>query len=187
MKRIYTEAQLNQLCKEYQKLLRLQDWNVEVKLVDQFTIPENEGIITRHLSTKQACISIPSPETFASAVSAEQDMLYCLLHELIHLHFPGAIEKRFEEMEHDLFELGINCLAWAIADLVPLPDFDVEQAPELYECWECYQKFPKNKVLRGIRPNSGYIRCLKCAEKFDTDAREAVKISETEGDNTSCR
>lgn len=114
-KNIYTEPELNKLCKKYQKLLRLQDWDIVVVFVDQMTMSDREAQVTYKLANKIATISIPTPETFASAVSADQDMKQCLLHELIHLHFSFA---HFKDVEYHLFELGINRLADALAKLL---------------------------------------------------------------------
>ena len=38
--RIYTEPQLNALCQEYQKVLRLQDWDITVQLKPQSEVEQ---------------------------------------------------------------------------------------------------------------------------------------------------
>lgn len=114
---IYTEEDLNKLCKEYQELLRLQDWQVRVLLVDQFTIAGNQAEVSHSLMRKEATISIPTPETYASELSPHQNMEKDLIHELIHLYFSGYQFDELTGMGHKVFEMTINLLTGAIYSL----------------------------------------------------------------------
>lgn len=125
MKKIFTEAELQALCAKYQKLLRLQDWQVEVRLVHQSEIQDDETdpVDGRHNSTlhfQRSLIRIPTAASWKSSLlHTEQDMRLTLIHELVHLLFAtlGPSSESNSEVTCSLWELGIEKMAEAIHQL----------------------------------------------------------------------
>ena len=116
-KKIYTLEELNILCAKYQKLLGLQDWEVEICFTNQMTLPDYEAQVATESKSKRALISIISPETFASSMNHDQDMHHSLIHELLHLHFVIYFRPQQGSVEERLFELALNKIAKAISTL----------------------------------------------------------------------
>ena len=120
--RIYTVDELNELCSEWQRRLRLQDWDIVVQLTHQNAIDDVMAQIAVNAVHKRAIISVPTPETYSSKVDLKQDMLTALIHELIHLHlepfFPDQ-PKEGEEPSQGFMEAEyvINALSGAFSDL----------------------------------------------------------------------
>jgi len=118
---IYTLEELEKLCEQYQALLGLQDWDVEICFANQMTIPEYEAQVATESKSKRALISIISPETFASLMNAKQNMHHALIHELLHLHFVTYFRPASNSVEERLFELALNKIAGAFCELKVLP------------------------------------------------------------------
>ena len=121
---IFTEEDLNTMCKDYQKTFGLQDWNIQVKLVDQALIEESDAQakIIDHL--KQAHILIPTPETWSPHPMLEkQNMRLSLIHELIHVIFAYADPQyKRESLKDRLWESAIDTLAKGISSLLEITD-----------------------------------------------------------------
>lgn len=110
---ILTEDELNVAVKTYQKRLRLEDWSIVVRLVPQRLIfGESAAAVKYNLTRKEAVVCIAEPATFISSLEEPQNMLHDLYHELIHLLFP--MFKPDEGVERDLYEFGIDTLAYAL-------------------------------------------------------------------------
>ena len=140
---IFTEEDLNTMCADYQKIFGLQDWNIQVKLVDQALIEEHDAQakIIDHL--KQAHILIPTPETWSPhPMLEEQNMRLSLLHELIHVVFAYADPKyKRESLKDRLWESAIDALAKGISNLLEITDATA-------------------KLIRQAQAKAGRIRCL---------------------------
>ena len=130
MARIYTEPQLNELCKSYQELLRLQDWKIEVQLVDQRHMPNNHGMVEMQHKKQYALIKIPTADTWTAGFAfIEQDMHATLIHEMVHILFaaihPDQLNTNIkgDDLEYDIFEFAIHRLSMALQQLLPEPVF----------------------------------------------------------------
>ena len=122
---IYSEEELNELCKEWQKILRLQDWKGKVYVVHCKDID---------------CIAFINPQikdyTFEIKISDEKslrenkylfandeyDMMVSLVHELLHLHFecvqPKVYNSKKDYTKKYLnFDRGIELTAQALVNL----------------------------------------------------------------------
>ena len=122
--RIYTQDQLQTICEEYQELLELSSWEIEIKMVKQSSIPDVFGQITYSPSRQQAVIEVPSPGTYEPGdLDSPQDMIMCLLHELVHLIFCQA-DRWFadNQIKTDLFEASIEKMARTLCGLLPEPE-----------------------------------------------------------------
>ena len=117
---ILSEPELQKLCLDYQKLLRIQDWDITVRLVNQDDIPGKDGDVMWNNATRKATIRIPAHDTWAIGFSyKEQNMRLVLLHELVHVVF-GTTDPMFnpDDIRHDLWESSIWSVAEALENLL---------------------------------------------------------------------
>lgn len=113
----YTEEDLNEICKKYQKLLRCEDWHVEVKLVHQYELGEDiQGKCDPAISIYRALIRLPIPETFTpSLVVKECNNRLTLIHELLHLVYCALQPSpNNEDLINLMFENATDRVAEAI-------------------------------------------------------------------------
>lgn len=86
---VLTEEELRTKCAEWQKILRLQDWNVVLKIRRGRDMPIHNvcGSCSWELTQKMAAINILDPIDYPPDAIAPNDMELTLVHELLHLHF----------------------------------------------------------------------------------------------------
>jgi hypothetical protein len=133
----YTAAQsfLNQKLWLWQKRLKLQDWNIAVKLAPVSHLrPKTLGNINWDRKQKSAVISVMSPDDYKLRGQAMlDDMEMTVVHELVHLHLSGL--PRSEDTKK-VEEQAVNMLADALIRLdrkqfeieSPSPHTDEERA-----------------------------------------------------------
>jgi hypothetical protein len=114
-----TQEQLEQACREWQKRLRLQDWEVAVKFTDwgSFSILGRCGECSRNLQHRFASISVLRPEQYRDDAGecAPADWEMTLVHELLECHF--APFKADDGLERTAQEQVINALADTLVGL----------------------------------------------------------------------
>jgi hypothetical protein len=111
-----TEPELQELCAEWQKILRLQDWEIHVCIARSRDMPEGmQGCIDMVWPRKEAHISIIDPVDYPPDSWWAQDMERTLVHELLHLHSPERENER-EDIQV-LIEQGVQLTACALVDL----------------------------------------------------------------------
>jgi len=107
-----TNKQLQSLTRDWQRRLRLQDWDVKVEWAPYQTI-EGDGRTRYNAALKLATIEICTPET---ALKQYGNLLFnpeqVLIHELLHLHFPRMAS--IEDPKYDIMETAVDCIAWAL-------------------------------------------------------------------------
>lgn len=115
---ILTEDELREKCAEWQRILRLQDWDVIVS-IDRASnlISDCQGQCEWTLPTKQARIRILDPVDFPPESRWPQDMEQTLVHELLHLHFAPFDRFERESLEHVTMEQAIDLIAGALVNL----------------------------------------------------------------------
>lgn len=92
------QAELQELCAYWQSVLRLQDWDIRVKVSRLAEMPEAaQGYCTWTLETKQATIQVLDPSDYEglqgeNAALWPQDLEATLVHELLHVHFAYIAE-----------------------------------------------------------------------------------------------
>jgi len=76
-------------CADWQRLLRLQDWDVEVRLERRHAMPIKTAVGCSSINKyRRAVIQLVDPIDFtADDCLTERDMEATLVHELLHLHF----------------------------------------------------------------------------------------------------
>lgn len=104
----------------WQELLRLQDWNIELRIVRQFTLddPDTLAECEYYLERKDAIIRIVIPEDLdrfedVYLGNEARDYDITLVHELLHLHFAQFAPPE-DEVVH---EQVINTLSRAFVKL----------------------------------------------------------------------
>lgn len=100
----------------WQKLLRLQDWDVIPKIVrrEKMTLG-GQGECQWGLERKEATIRLIGPIDYPDDCSREQDQELTLVHELLHLHFaPFSADGGSKEVAQ---EQVIQCIAQALVSL----------------------------------------------------------------------
>jgi hypothetical protein len=111
-----TQSFLNQRLWIWQKRLRLQDWNISVRMARVADLrPKTLGNINWDRKEKSAVISVMSPDDYRIHGSAMlEDMEMTVVHELVHLHLSGL--PRNEETKK-VEEQAVNMLAEALIKL----------------------------------------------------------------------
>lgn len=115
-----TNKELQRLTKFWQKVLRLQDWELEVRITRGRDMADDghQGECHYIQSLKQAKILIVDPIDYPSEAWEPQDIERTLCHELLHLHFaPFYSEKSEDDPERTAQEQAIEILARAYVNL----------------------------------------------------------------------
>lgn len=112
---ILTEEELRAKCAEWQKVLRLQDWIVVLKVKRgwDLPIPNACGTCTWDLAQRTALISIADPIDYPPDAIVPNDMELTLVHELLHLHF-AAIEPEGASVAG---EQAIESISWGLISM----------------------------------------------------------------------
>lgn len=83
-----TEQELQELCRLWQKRLRLQDWDVTVKVARQRDMDTDSLAECGHQIRKRTAeITLLDPIDYPPGEPQPQDHEVDLVHELLHLHF----------------------------------------------------------------------------------------------------
>jgi len=119
MEVILTEDELREKCAEWQAILRLQDWDIQVTIerASSFKIPGNEGECEWNIQYKTALIRILDPVDFPPYSKWPYDMEETLVHELLHLHFVPFDNFERETHEKNAVEQAINLITCALLRL----------------------------------------------------------------------
>ncbi len=112
-----SQENLESLLAEWQKILRLQDWQIKVSFARGHEIEGHQGRITIYLNFKQALIKLRNPIDWTDE-DFPDDTEVDLVHELIHLHIntfdttkPGTLERVALEQVDELLAralVGLN-------------------------------------------------------------------------------
>lgn len=126
---LLSDEQIKEKLPEWQKILRLQDWDVGVKLVRARDMGEgNLGEVKTNSEHKRAEISLLDPVDHDPVRQISYDMEETLVHELLHLHFDPFLAKD-ETSEATAQEQAINAMATALVTLKRNPK--LPELPEL--------------------------------------------------------
>lgn len=83
----YTQAELETLLKYWQEILRLQDWDIKVRLARHYEMSStDQGDCSFLESKKTAVIQVLDSADYNPTHAWPQDQEQTLVHELIHLH-----------------------------------------------------------------------------------------------------
>lgn len=116
---IFTHDELRAKCAEWQQVLRLQDWTVDlnIKRGREFVTKDSNAEVGLNEQHKSAFIAIMDPVDYDPDQRRPQDMERDLVHELLHIHFwtltRGNDDTNIEIAE----EQAINMIAEGLIQL----------------------------------------------------------------------
>lgn len=116
---ILTEDELRAKCAEWQKILRLQDWIVNVSIYRERDM-NNKGCcgeVEWTLEKRMASIRILDPVDYPDGTMEEQDMERTLVHELLHLHLAPFQPDREDELRYCALEQAIDAISRGLVQL----------------------------------------------------------------------
>ena len=114
---IANNEELQVKCEEWQKILRLQDWNVVAKIKRQSGVKENsQAHCSWTIQNKQATVIILDPIDYPEDLSFPQDMEHSLVHELLHLHF-CPFDDEVDTPKEIAIEQAVDLIACALIKL----------------------------------------------------------------------
>lgn len=114
------QQQMQAKCLDWQKRLRLADWNIGVRVVPAMEMerPDLRGCIEWHTHEKAATISLVHPDDATRQGGIVPYIIEdTLLHELLHLHLLGWQTDSDRELAE--LEFAINAIAGCIYELRP--------------------------------------------------------------------
>lgn len=111
---IKTEVLLS-LCEQWQRNLRLQDWDIVIKLRPFREMIDCRGETRYNLEKKAAIITLLDPNDHDGNEDFPYDMELTLVHEMLHLHFVDG--SHTPEECPTVFEQGINAVSAALVGL----------------------------------------------------------------------
>lgn len=116
-----TEAEAQALCLEWQKILRLSDWDVRVRVRRKDTIElqgdDIQGRCYWTVTRREATIILLDPVDFPPSCTFPQDMEATLVHELLHLHGAGFDEFKVGDAQDRALEQMIHATSYALVEL----------------------------------------------------------------------
>lgn len=108
------DSHLAHLAREWQRILRLKDWDIRVRFAHAHDLSTDAQAECRWtLSSKKAVLLILYPEEYDDFIAFQQDIEKSLVHELLHLHFApfaaetGTPEDTAQEQAIDLIACGL--------------------------------------------------------------------------------
>ena len=96
-----TRAELNRMCRLWQRRLRLQDWKVEVVMVSEAEMPDFCGEIPLNVEEMTATLRLREDANIEPT----------MVHELLHLRLLPFSDGDQEEPNHEDRERAINLIA----------------------------------------------------------------------------
>lgn len=116
---ILTEEELQAKCKEWQKILRLQDWEIKIYVwrSRDMDLEGAVGEVEYNLDLKLASIHILDPVDYPSNLMVNQDMEATLVHELLHLHMAPFGNSEQGTLEKSMLEQAIESITRGLIDL----------------------------------------------------------------------
>jgi hypothetical protein len=114
---LITQPQAEALLAEWQRTLRLQDWDVVVRIVRGNGLELRQGLdghCNWTLPNKTAFIRISDPVDYDPAIVFPYDMEEILVHELVHLHFAPIAKFDEGSAEDTALEQAVEMLSQAL-------------------------------------------------------------------------
>lgn len=109
----YTLAELEDLCREWQKVLRLQDWAFYIFIKRGYDMGTFVGSFSPTITKKEAKISLLDPNDYPPDTVYPYDQEETLVHEMIHAHFASF----WDDDKCNDMEWAIESLTKAVVSL----------------------------------------------------------------------
>ena len=110
------QRDIENLLAEWQKILRLQDWDVKVLFVRGHEIDDCQARIIHYDNHKQALLKLRDPIDW-TAKDFPEDSELDLVHELLHLHMAPFVNTKPDKLEETCIERAIELIAGALVGL----------------------------------------------------------------------
>lgn len=117
--KIYYSDLFNRLSM-WQRILRLSDWNIDIKLarLPEFVTENSDGENAYSYLRKESLIRVLHPEDYALQGNLfPQNMDETIVHELLHLHFAPFFDHSTGSAENQAQEQVLCILARIIVDM----------------------------------------------------------------------
>jgi hypothetical protein len=75
---------------QWQEILRLQDWDIEVEIIKGWESPGNYATICGQSLQKRATLKLVDPNDWHPEDATPKEVAATIVHELLHLHFRQA-------------------------------------------------------------------------------------------------
>ena len=108
-----TQTDLEKLLAKWQRLLRLQDWNIQVRFVRGHEIDDCQARIKHNDNYKCAIVKLRDPQDWPPGDWPE-DSESDLVHELLHLHMSPFDGSKADTQEAVCLEQAIECITQAL-------------------------------------------------------------------------
>lgn len=108
------EQHLVELCRKWQRILRLQDWDIKVQVV--YNLVSSQAEVVYRLPKRMAVVKVLHPDAYEEKDFLwPQDMEKSLVHELLHLHL-AAWRADDGTLEGAVKEQAIDAIASALVE-----------------------------------------------------------------------
>ena len=102
-----TEAKITKLTKTWQKLLRMQDWEIVTKFAEPGELDHGTfGTAQGDYNTRRGLITLNKPALTIKAPHIDDDLELTLVHELLHLKFYSLMSEDSERDEGNIDDLA---------------------------------------------------------------------------------
>lgn len=115
LRKVMKLENLQQILLEWQRTLKLLDWDISVKVVPHREMPDAIGHVRWDLDEKSADIRLIMPEDYQSSALRPYNIEETLVHELLHLHL--VTFDMSDEPKRLALEQAINAIARALFNL----------------------------------------------------------------------
>lgn len=114
-----TNEQLQAALAEWQKILRLQDWNIYARIAREKDLfcPDSAAAINWVLAKKTATLQLLDPIDYGEDLAVDQDHEVSLVHELLHLHYAPFDNTENDTLELYMLEQSIEAISRALVSL----------------------------------------------------------------------
>jgi hypothetical protein len=106
---------IEELLAEWQKRLKLQDWEIKISFKREYDMDEKLGSISWSHNKKQASLDLLDPIDYPPTSFDEYDTEAVIVHELLHLH-TAFTARPTEGWEEVMEERAINAISKALVN-----------------------------------------------------------------------
>lgn len=116
MDKCMTSEKLASICRKWQKILRLQDWDIFVEICRKRYLPDGaQGNVKIDLLKKKAVIAVMDEIDCDPSCAWSYNPEQTLVHELLHLHFETNVDLTNEQ--YVALEQGVDILSKVLMEM----------------------------------------------------------------------